>query len=260
MTLRPIPNAAVSFLQRHEELVLRVYDDAQPSVLMPAQTKGTLTAGYGHTGDLVLGQNVTHEDADSWLQDDDLPLARTRLYNAAGDEAIDELTDNQYAALLSFVFNLGANPGWTIWKRLKDKQFDQVPLEMMKFVNARQGGVLVKVQGLVNRRAAEVALWSKDEPGSVPDAPPSSVTRAVETPPTPADPVPASKSKTVIAAAAAAVTGAPSAISGVTKAMQPYADNSDLVQHVIGILALVAALCAGAAVVFMYLHKQKARN
>lgn len=260
--MRDIPQAAVDFIKREEELVLRVYDDAQPTVTLRPSVRviGKLTAGYGHTGGLSVGQTVTETDADNWLVNDDLATARRRLYGAVGEEAIDVLTDNQYAALLSFVFNLGSQPTWTIWKRVRDKQFDQVPLEMMKFVNARQHGVLVKERGLVNRRTAEVVLWSTDEPGSKAEMPPSSVTRVSDTPPTSADPTPPSKSKGMIAAVAATVAGAPPAINSVVQAVTPYAEHSDYVKTMLAGLATMAALAAGATAVFIYLHQRKAAS
>ena len=57
--------------------------------------------------------------------------------------------DTQFSNM-SFVFNLGAGAKWTIWKVLKARRFDEVPPQLMRFVNA--GGRVVK--GLVNRRAA----------------------------------------------------------------------------------------------------------
>jgi len=254
--MRPVPQVAIDFVKREEACVLRVYDDARPNhILAPGDTAlGTLTAGYGHTGGLSLGQDVTQAYADMWLEDD-LAIAAGRLSGVI-DEVVYSLTNNQYAALLSFVFNLGANPGWTIWKRLKAKEFDQVPLEMMKFVNA--GGK--KLDGLVKRRADEVVLWGTDEPGSASVTPPSSVTRKIATPPTSADPQPITKSRSILAAGGAAIASAPAAIKQVTDTITPYAAHSAWVQNALGYLAGLGAIFAIAAVVFMYLHKKKAQG
>ena len=121
--------------------------------------------------------------AEAWLRED-LETAARRLGAVVSAEVVAELTEHQYAALLSFVFYLGASPKWTIWKRLNARQFDQVPVEMARFVYVGK----TKLQGLVKRRAAEIALWSTEEPGSAPDAPPSSYTRAEATPPAAAEP------------------------------------------------------------------------
>jgi lysozyme len=245
--------------------VLRVYDDLRPhAMLRPGDDPlGTLTVGYGHTGpDVHVGMTVTAERAEAWLAED-LNLAARRLRSRI-DAVVDELTDNQYAALLSFVFNLGVGGAMeqaTIWKRLRARQFDQVPLEMMKFVNARGR----KLQGLVERRAAEVALWSRSEPGSAPDAPPSSVTRLAATPPTPTEPKPARKSATVWAAAGSAIAASfaslkdwlgqafgfvtPDQVNQLSGAISPYAAKSQLVAGVVSGLALAAAVLSALLVI-----------
>lgn len=258
---RAIPRACFDFLQRNEELVLFVYDDA----FYPPRkhrrgnpVKGTLTAGYGHTGpELTSEMEVTQALAIQWLQAD-VEVARTRLGQRIGG-IINELTDMQYAALLSFVFNLGANPTWTIWKRLCARSFDQVPLEMMKFVNQTQvvdgKKVLVKVNGLVKRRALEVQLWATAEPGSIATDPPSSVTRKAETPPTPADPVPPIKSGSIIATGASIVASVPIFAKQVIDAATPYT-QSEWVQTSVAALAFVAASASVLALVLMWMHKR----
>jgi lysozyme len=271
--MRPTPQQAVDFLRRHEGCVLKVYDDLRPrAVLAPGdKVVGTLTGGYGHTGpDVHIGLTVTQEMAEAWLRQD-LGIAAERLWRRIG-AVVDELTPNQYAALLSFVFNLGVDGAMakaTIWKRLNARQFDQVPGEMMKFVNAKGQ----KVQGLVNRRAAEVVLWSTAEPGSTAENLPSSVTRSLVTPPTPADPTPAKKSPAVWAVIASPFIAAfnivkgwileligwltPDQVHSVSSAISPFADKSDLVANAVSGLALVSAVVA--AVLVMKKHNEARR-
>ncbi|WP_247643165.1 lysozyme [Brucella sp. B13-0095] len=69
------------------------------------------------------------------------------------------LTDNQFAALVSFDFNTGALDKSTLLKKLNKGDYAAVPVELMKWVNA--GGK--KINGLVNRRAAEAGLWAKGD-------------------------------------------------------------------------------------------------
>jgi hypothetical protein len=122
-----------------------------------------------------------------------------------------------------------------------------------------------KLQGLVNRRVAEVALWSASEPGSAPDEPPSSVTRLVATPPTPAEPALARKSPTIWAAIASAAAAAaasvrdwmaqaidfvtPDNVNQISGAITPYAAKSQLVAGAVSSLAVVAAMLAAVLVV-----------
>ena len=248
--MRPVPQCALDFLREHEGCVLRVYDDARPAYVLKVgdDPVGTLTAGYGHTGsELHASLEVTQAKAEIWLAQD--AGAAARKVGAIIGQVVDELTEHQWAALISFAFNVGADPKWTIWKRLKARQFDQVPLELMRFVNARGK----KLQGLVNRRAAEVALWSTDEPGSVPVDLPSSVTRLETTPPTKADPTPAHKSGGVLAAVGAACAGVVSAAKDILTPdnanhalglIQPYADKSPIVAHMSQGIATVGAVLA----------------
>ena len=73
------------------------------------------------------------------------------------------LTDNQFAALVSFVFNEGegAFAQSTLLRKLNEGGYGLVPACLKSWIFA--GG---RVQpGLVRRRAAEAALWSKNEAG-----------------------------------------------------------------------------------------------
>lgn len=262
---RRIPEVCKAFVAEHEALFLRVYDDAHPSVHLTENSTyaGTLTAGYGHTGsDVQFGVKVTKELALKWL-DADLKVSAKELEKVCGAVVIQTLTDNQYSALLSFAFNVGVNSTWNIWRRLKANppQYDQVPLELQKFVYVtKKDGSKVKVSGLVNRRAAEIKLWSTEEPGSEDLVLSSSVTRIVSTPPAPTDPEPIAKSGRIIAAATTAVATAPVAINQLVSTIEPYADKSNYVQNMLGVLAAVAAACAVLSLVLIWLHKKHSQT
>jgi GH24 family phage-related lysozyme (muramidase) len=119
--------------------------------------KGTLTIGYGTTSPatrLRQGTRVDRVTAEAWLAED--------LRQAERDVArlVDvPLNSNQYSALVSFVYNVG--PGAlqksTLRRLLNAGNYDAVPRELNKFVNAKG----VRLKGLVRRRAREGALWSK---------------------------------------------------------------------------------------------------
>jgi lysozyme len=68
------------------------------------------------------------------------------------------LNQNQFDALVSFTFNVGngAFRGSTLLKLLNQRQYDQVPTQLRRWV-MDNGHV---VQGLVNRREKEIALWN----------------------------------------------------------------------------------------------------
>lgn len=272
---RAIPQAAFDIAKDKEKLVLFAYDDAHypPREAVPGNDiVGTLTAGYGHTGeDVHIGMVVTEDMADAWLEQN-LETAFRLLQTKVGEAIIADLSDNQLAAMIDFVLNLGtgnpAKPEWTIWKRLRERAYSQVPGEIAKFVNVtRKDGTVVKLNGLVDRRNAEIGLWAVDEKGTEDVNPSSSVTRSMATPPTPADPVPLSKSKslwgTIGGAAAVAypvfdqVKDMADSLSG---KLAPYAHHSNAVQTTLGILSAVGAVCIGFGVVYTVIQKHNARN
>jgi lysozyme len=248
--MREIPDLAVDFIAEHEGRRLKSYQDSV----------GVWTVGWGHTGpDVHEGMTISEAKARALLKAD-LKTAAARLAAKVKPEVIKALTEHQYAALLSFVFNVGAGDGWTIWRRLNAQQLDQIPLELAKFVNGTVGGKKVKIQGLVNRRAAETALWSTDEPGSVPDKLSSGETRAMVTPPTPADPTPPSRSAALLTSVAAAATAGPPMVNQAMQAVQPYAEHSDAVQRIYGVLAALGAILAVAGLILMWMKIKGARS
>jgi len=247
---REIPEIALAFISKAEGVRLRAYQDSV----------GVWTIGVGHTGLEVHGGLEIDLDQAMELLRIDLKTAAARLQSVVKRDVIDALTDNQYAALLSFVFNLGADKDWTIWKRLNARAFDQVPVEMARFVNGRVNGRLVKIKGLVNRRGAEIALWSEDEPGSVDVALSSGRTRDLVTPPTPSDPVPPQRSAVLITGLAGAAASAPAVIKQVQDTLTPVAATSPAVAQVITALSVIGALLAAASIVLFWIHKQTARS
>ena len=253
--IRPIPPQAVDFVKAHEGCRLAAYLDSV----------GVATWGYGHTGPEVhLGATITQDQADDYLRQD-LATSAHRLEAAVGEACIAELTANQYAAMLSFTLNVGIDPKWRICTLLKAGSFDQIPAELMRFVNASGK----KLAGLVNRRADEVKLWSTDEPGSVPDSPPSSVTRAADTPPTPVALKPLDQSKrfmtsclaTCVAGASAVAPQIKHGVDTISDAISPYVGQSTVLASVSSHLALVAAGVSAAVPVLIWLqHKKDAQS
>jgi len=116
-----------------------------------------------------------------------------------------------------------------------------------------------KLQGLVNRRAAEVALWSTAEPGSLDRSPPSSATRSGETPPTPADPVPASRSGAILTAVTSAVAAVSVAAQQMIAAAAPFVEQSTWVRKATALLATAAAVAAVCVLALTWLKKREAR-
>lgn len=264
MTLskRPVPECAVDFVKRAEACRLTAYRDSA----------GVPTIGYGHTAGVSMGMMIGERQAEQFLREDLGEAAYVVCRH--GGATIARLTDHKYAALISFAFNLGGGPlagvgEWTIWRRLRAGQLDQVPLEMERFVNAHVGVKAVRVPGLVNRRAAEVALWNTpDEAGAAsvpvpaprPDDHPSSLTRRVATPPTPTDPDPPARSKTMTAAVLTTVAASAEPAKQAMDSIAPMAAHSEWVGHIVASLAVLAAVASLATVALYWWHKHKART
>lgn len=80
------------------------------------------------------------------------------LFEAAVDRLVKvPLNDNQFAALVSFAFNCGVGnfKGSTLLKKLNAGDYGAVPPNSWTKSKGKQ------MQGLVNRRSAEVGLWAK---------------------------------------------------------------------------------------------------
>lgn len=198
----------IELIKRWEGLKLEAY-------LCPANV---WTIGYGHTRTARPGMKINQAEAERLLKDD-LIKFETAITLAVKVE----LTENQFAALVSWAYNVGegAVKSSTLIRKLNKGDYDAVPVELMRW-NKVKGKVN---RGLTNRRAAEVGLWSKG----------SFVTsREVEPqePTTPTATIEASKYGGIAAAAAA---GAPAiaSLSGV-----PWPVGVAIVAAVVALVAV----------------------
>jgi len=112
------------------------------------------TIGYGHTADVRANDVITEEEALSFLRQDVAESER-----AVNQYVHVPLTQNQFDALVSFVFNLGVGSfrTSTLLKKLNAGDYDGVAQEFGRWIHA--GGK--KLPGLVRRREAERALFLK---------------------------------------------------------------------------------------------------
>ena len=116
---------------------------------------GKKTIGWGHTGsDVFEGQTITEKEAEEILRKD-LIFAETSVI-----ELVDRpLTQNQFDALVSFVFNVGRGnfSKSTLRKLLNSGDIKKASAEFDKWIYSN-GSVL---SGLVERRKREKALFLK---------------------------------------------------------------------------------------------------
>lgn len=132
----------------------------KPALHAYRDSAGVLTIGFGHTGpDVKPGLTWTLAQCEQALDRD--------LDEAEHDVAMlvkVPLNENQYAALVSFVFNIGGPRFRTssLLRLLNTGRYDVVPKKLLEWVNITDPKTkkLKKLKGLVNRRLNEGALWN----------------------------------------------------------------------------------------------------
>lgn len=137
----------VALIKRFEGLELEAYQDIA----------GVWTIGYGHTGDRAQpGNQITEHGAEQLLVADLAPR------EAAVNNLVKvPLNQNEFDALVSFVFNVGAGAfaGSTALTRLNRGDRIRAAEALTWWNKATVGGTLREVQGLTRRRAAEKELF-----------------------------------------------------------------------------------------------------
>lgn len=150
--MRPLNDAAIKLIKSYEGLVLRPYLCAA----------GVPTIGYGTTR-YPDGQKVK-------LKDKPITIAKAEeffLYDVqefcegVEKNVLVELSDNQFGALVSFVYNVGimAFINSSLLRRLNAGDHELAAEEFLKWVHA--GGK--RLPGLVKRREAERSLFLKPD-------------------------------------------------------------------------------------------------
>lgn len=159
--MRPIIPAGIQFIKDHEGLRLTAY-------YCPA---GVLTIGWGHTGaDVKPGLKISRARAEQLLAQD-LATFGTGVAGKLRREA----NDNEFAAMVSLAFNIGAPAfaGSTVLKRFNAGDRDGAAAAFLMWKKMRDPATrrLVDDDGLEKRRIAERALFLTPAHGPVPAAP-----------------------------------------------------------------------------------------
>ncbi|PIT68757.1 lysozyme [Bartonella tribocorum] len=147
--MRKISKEGLALIKQVEGLRLTAYEDSG----------GVWTIGYGHTS--AAGAPSVHKDMQITEKEAEKILFQNlREFESAVQKAVTvPLSDEQFAALVSFSYNVGITAfcNSTLLKKLNKGEYEAIPAELQKWT--RVGGKRVK--GLVNRRAAEAGLWAK---------------------------------------------------------------------------------------------------
>lgn len=143
MANRKIGKAGLALIKQFEGCRLTAYKCAA----------GVLTIGYGHTAGVHSGMTITQAQADAYLLEDVVKFEKY-VNNPAYVPVTDKLNQNQFDALVSFAFNLGAG---NLKKLCKGRTVAQIATAMLQY-NKAGGKVLA---GLSKRREAEQELFNK---------------------------------------------------------------------------------------------------
>ena len=113
---------------------------------------GVWTIGYGHIKGVSEGMSITQEQAEQMLLDE-----LKEYENYINELVVVDLSQNQFDALVSWVYNLGpANlKSSTLLKVLNSGDYAGVPAQIERW-NKAGGKVL---EGLIRRRLAESSLF-----------------------------------------------------------------------------------------------------
>jgi len=134
-----------ALIKRFESCVLTAYPD-------PGTGGVPWTIGIGHTNNVKRGDVITQPQAEQFLRDD-VKVPELSI----GTNVKVPLTQNQFDALVSFIFNVGSKnfTSSTLIKKLNAGDYAGAANEFPRW-NKAAGRVL---NGLTKRRAAERELF-----------------------------------------------------------------------------------------------------
>lgn len=148
-----LSDKGLDFIERHEVLREKVYQDSA----------GNPTIGYGHRiwpSEAEDFRQPIDKDTARQLLSMDVELAEQAVRRHAKDVP---LTQNEYDALVSFVFNVGGGQkgfaGSSVLGQLKAGDYRAAAEEMSKWVHITKDGKPALVPGLVSRRNDEQSLF-----------------------------------------------------------------------------------------------------
>ena len=133
-------------------LKLREAPNGNPVLVGYADDNGTPTFGYGTTEGAVIGKTYTEDECDAAFD-----AASSWVASCIAVNVKVSLTQGQYDALFSFIYNVGSGAfiSSTLLKKLNGGDYASVPAEMLRWTVS--GGV--KDAGLINRRNSEGGQW-----------------------------------------------------------------------------------------------------
>lgn len=159
MTYHKTSQKFVDLVKSMESCELMAYPD--PGTKNDPVKKGIpWTIGYGHTKGVMPGDTCTESQAIQWLHED-----AEEAEKAVNELVKVPLSQNQFDALVDFVFNVGKGnfASSTLLRKLNAKLYSEIDAELLRW-NKANGKVL---GGLVKRRNLEASMFDDEEPDSI---------------------------------------------------------------------------------------------
>lgn len=233
--MRALDSYVIDKLIQWEGEVLFAYDDFDPPnkrrfITAGMPVRGTLTIGVGHTGkDVRPGMRITREQSRVLLMSD------LQRFIACVENTIKvPLNDYQFGALVSFCFNVGEGnfKSSSLVRKLNAGNYKAVPGELLKWTKSKGK----EMDGLVNRRNAEIGLWNKTSFVA-------SASKEVDPPKA----APTAKIGGAGSAVIAVGAGGAGVVQEMSKQLQPYADFTYIKYALVALSVVGVALTAYAA-------------
>lgn len=165
---RTINQAGEELIKKHEGLVLSAYPDPDSELGKACRaahihlssyqdvdgwdqmTADPWTIGWGHTGaDVYQGLTIDEDQAEAFFQHDIL-WAETDVNSAVTSD----ISDNAFAALVDFTFNVGHIAGTTLIEKVNEGDMQAAAAELMRWIYSH-GQI---DPGLRTRRTEEAQL------------------------------------------------------------------------------------------------------
>ena len=137
--------------------LIKRWEGYRGTAYKPVATEQYYTIGWGHYGaDVTAGMTITAEEGTRLLLEDIYTKCEKPLDALCSKDGV-VLNQQEYDALVSFVFNLGSGKlaSSTLWKKVVAGDRQGAADEFGKWVKA--GGKVLP--GLVRRRACERNIW-----------------------------------------------------------------------------------------------------
>lgn len=222
--MRATSQAGIDLIKKWEGLRLTAYQCSA----------GVWTVGYGYTWNVYKGMKITQSQADAFLRDTLKVFERdvNRLVTV-------QLNQNQFDALVSFTYNLGAGAlaNSTLLKKLNAGDYYGASQEFKKWVYADKK----KLRGLVNRRKDEAELFLN-----------------------PIEPIvqkPLTKSRTMKTSAALGAGGAVTAVAGLAPALPVVQGIAETAQdHTRGFMIVIGLVIVVAAAYIMWVRRDDSKK